>query len=1083
MKNKHQNFQNRFDIKRIIRLMIIMLIISVNLIPVQAQNTIGQEKKKIKMTNVTVQQLVDKLGSNFKYSFFIVDEQVGKMQVSVDLKNATIEEILDHAFQGKSIIYSIKDKSITISVKKNQSTSKNPQKSELMNISGIVYDESHQPLIGASLMVNNSTIGTITDVNGRFSLTTPTKGKLKVSYIGSESKIIELDGKSAYEISLNSSVHNLNEVVAIGYGSLSKKEVSSSIVSVSKENFLQSAVSNPMELVTGKVAGLNVNSTAAANPNSTPSLQIRGATSLSAGNGPLIVINDVPGGDLASVSPQDIESITVLKDGASAAIYGTRGSNGVILVKTKQGTTGSSKFSATYDSWFGVNLLKDVPRVLTTDEFRKYRTSKVDYGGNTNWYKAIMNDFVYDNNQYIGFDGSTQKGWYSASLNYKDSKGMEKNNQRTEYGGRFDMSQKTLNNLVEFTGSINLRKTKSQNSNAPFSTITIRNPTLPIYNEDGTYYIATDPAVRTNPVEELNENKSFTDGLYLRTNIGLKLNLIKTENQFLNTAITLYYQQNGYDNQYYSPSIVTKVNNSYAGYASLSNTVYNDRSFDWVTNYFLKINDQSLKVVTGYTYQDFTNTNRSMNNSDFTYDDFLWNNIGSGGYLPAGKSGMSSDKSIYKLIALFGRANYNWKDLIFASASLRYEGSTKFGENNKWGYFPAASVAWEMANMNFIKNNISQINSLKLRASYGVTGRSGFSSYQSIATYGSSGYYNMNGAWITAFTPNRNPNPDLKWEKGVNTNLGLDFSLFGGRLSGSVDYFDRQSRDLLYSYSAPQPPMIFSTILVNVGTVVNRGWELTLEGEIIKNNNLSWNSNIMFSTGKSRLKSLTNDVYGASYLDMYQKPGIGTTEYLFRYKEGSEIGQFYGYRHAGISTDGKLMIYNKDGVAIVKGQEKVEDKVYLGSGVPKAFLSWNNTFRYKNFDLNVFFTGALGFKIMNFEDYSLGFSSNAADNVLLKAYTERSNITGASDILTSYHLHDGTYMKLQNITLGYTTRFKNNYINKLRVFAAAKNLYTFTSYDGRDPSAVDVTGLTPGVDTYGAYPASVELSLGLTVNF
>ncbi len=1063
--------------------LIIILICILGLTGSYASVYSQQTKLDLNVKKMAVKDVLKLIEDQSEFSFMYNASKIDVYRkIDLNVEKSSVEDVLKKIFPGEDFFYKIIDRNIIISVSSEANGTESGQQQK--TVTGKVTDSSGIPLPGVTVVLKGTTTGIITDANGNYSLSNiPANASLKFSFIGMKSQEVEVGGKTTVNVKMDEETIGIEEVVAIGYGTIGKKEVSSSIVSVNKEDFIQTAVSSPMELVTGKIAGLNVNSTETANPNSSPSLQIRGATSLSAGNNPLIVINGIPGGNLQSISPQDIESITVLKDGASSAIYGTRGANGVILVTTKQGTAGAEKFSATYESWFGVNFLKNIPRLLTADEFRKYNRG-FDYGGNTDWYRAIMNDFIYDDNQYVSFNGSTSKGWYNVSLNYVNSLGMEKGNSRKEYGGRFDIMQKILNNRVEFTASVNIRKATADRRGSGFGfNIMTRNPTIPIYNEDGSYYHTESLANVRNPVEDINGISSYMDSFYILATTGLKLHLIQNNNQSLNTSLSTTYEQNATDGKSYTPSTITTLENDYSGRANLTNGLNGNRTLEWLTNYSLRVGKHEIKALLGYSYQDFMSKDRSMTNSNFAYDDFLWNAIGSGSWLPEGRAGMSSDKSLYKLISIFGRANYSWKNLIMASASLRYEGSTKFGKNNKWGYFPAASVAWEMANMDFIKDNANIINSLKLRISYGVTGRSGFDSYKSIATYGQSGYYFMDDKWVNAFAPSRNPNPNLQWEKGVNTNLGLDFSLWKGRLSGSIDLFDRSSQDLLYNYTAPQPPMIYSGILVNVGTVQNRGLEVLFKGDIIKSNDFAWNSTFIYSTGKTYLKKLSNDIYGASYLDMYKKPGVGTTEYLFRYVEGGQIGQFYGYRNAGISNDGKLMVYDQNGNPIIKGLEKNEDKTFIGSGVPKAFLSWDNTLRYKKFDLNLFFRGALGFDIMNFYDYKMGFMAVPAENVLLRAYTDNVQVTGEPGILSSYHLQKGNYVKLENISFGYSTGLHNNYINKIRVFLAAKNVYTLTSYKGHDPSSIMVNGLTPGVDDLEGYPSAMELSLGLTINF
>lgn len=956
----------------------------------------------------------------------------------------------------------------------------------LSQVSGQVRDQNGELLPGVNVIIKGTAQGTVVEANGRFVLSgVDENSTLVFSFIGFEKLEVEVAGRSTIDVVLRESGLSLNEVVVIGYGTLNKRELSSSIVNVNREDFQQGAVNNPLELVSGKVAGMNVVTSAGANPNVGSSVQIRGATSLIASNDPLVVIDGIPGGDLRNISPQDIESITVLKDGASSAIYGTRGANGVILVTTRQGKGAPGSVNVSYDSWFGMNFATNKPKILTADEFRRSMRGH-DYGASTDWYDALLRDFSYDNNQYLSIEGKTEKGHYTSSFNYKKATGLDIANERKEIGGRFAIMQRAMDDVVEFTGSLNARKVKEiWGNDGQFDNAITINPTMPIFNENGGYYHPTSPTGARNPVEELTERQRGGDRIYLLANSGVKLSLLKTASHNLNTGITYSLQYNDLNQHDFVPSTTAESEqNGYAGRATLQYQKWQNQMFEWVTNYAYDINGHSLKTVLGYSYQDFEWESRWLENRDFSYDNFLWHNIQSGSYLSDGRAGMSTGKSLSKLIGFFGRVNYNFNDYLFASASLRHEGSTKFGTENKWGYFPAASLAVELANTGLINND--NINSLKLRVSYGVTGRSDFGSYMSLSTYSSGGKYYMDGAWVTGYGPAINPNPELKWEKGVNTNIGVDF-MFWNRLSGSVDFFDRSSKDLLYTYQAPQPPMIYDNILVNVGTISNKGVEISLNSENLRGNNFSWNSSVNFSYGTTSLKTLSNEVYQASFLELYRKPGIGTTEFLFRVEEGQKIGQFYGYKHAGVGSNGDLLIYNKNGEIITKGSESMEDKRFIGNGVPTTFLSLNNTFKYMNFDLNIFMRGAFDYDIMNFRRYGMGLKMSGTANVLREAYTKYAEVTRDGAFLSSFFLERGDYMKIENVTLGYTLRMKeklqNRFVDRLRTFVSVKNIYTITGYTGNDPSIVQVNGLTPGVDTGSAYPTALQVSLGLTINF
>lgn len=955
-----------------------------------------------------------------------------------------------------------------------------------LQVQGKVTDNTGEGLIGASVLVKGSTNGVITDFDGNYVLQNVDNNAVLVfSYVGYKTQEIEVKGRSRIDVTLSDDQQLLEEVVVVGYGSLSKKEVSSSIVQVDKKNFNAGAMNNPMEMLTGKVAGLTVNNTASANPNSSSSLQIRGATSISASNSPLVVIDGIAGGDIRNLSAQDIESMTVLKDAASAAIYGTRGANGVILVTTRKGTGGEAgKAQVTYDSYFGVNFGKGKPEVLSADEFRQSRRGN-DYGYSTDWYDLLMRDFSYENNQYLSIDGNTKNGYYGASFNYKQSTGLDIRAEREEYGLRFTTNQRMMDGLVEVGGSINARRVNEEWGNdGMFDTALSMNPTMPVYNADGTYYQPTSPTDARNPVQELMVNSNNGQRLYVLGSAEVKLNLLRSEKHLLNTSLNYSLHYNDLKSNYYTPS--TSGESYWAGYNGRANIQYQKwwtNRLEWLANYTLTLQEQSIKAVAGYNYEETYWESVQAGNNNFTFDDMLWHNIGSGSFLADGKASMSSGKSLAKLIGVFGRVNYNWRDMLFVSASMRYEGSTKFGADSKWGAFPSLSVAWEMTEMPFMKDVTDVVQSLKPRVSYGVTGRSDFGSYQALQTYSTSGTYMMDGQWISGYAPSVNANSNLAWEKSVSINVGVDFALFN-RLRGSVEYFDRQSRDLLYNYTAPQPPYIHSNILVNVGTTINRGFEVSLEGDILKDTPLKWTSNINYSYGTTKLDKLSNDTYKSSYVDLYQKPGVGTNEYFFRIEEGSKVGQFYGYEYAGVDENGNMMVYKADGEKVLSSQANPDDKRYIGNGTPTSFFSWGNTFTYKNFDLSLMFNGAAGFEIFNMRKYGMGLQGCGTDNVLREAYLDDSYIKTGGGVISSFFLEKGDYIKLDNVTLGYNfTPKENKYINGLRVYVTAKNLFTLTGYSGNDPSTVGINGLTPSVDVTSAYPSATQVSVGLNIRF
>ena len=669
-------------------------------------------------------------------------------------------------------------------------------------------------------------------------------------------------------------------------------------------------------------------------------------------------------------------------------------------------------------------------------------------------------------------------------MSYKNSLGVDLVDAREEFGARAAVEQRLIKDILQLNISLNARRVNEEYGNdGSFGTALTINPTFPIYNEDGSYYQPTAPTNATNPVEAMLNKTANGQRLYTTGAVSLKANFIKTDVHNLSSTVTYSLDYNDYKSNNYTPiESHDKYWNGYEGTASLSYSKNWRNQLEWLFNYSFHSGEHHLNAVAGYSYQDFNSESMNMTNRGFTYDSILWNDIGAGTARtenPA-QTSMGSGKSLSKVIALLGRVNYNWNNTIFASLSLRHEGATNFGVNNKWGNFPAASIAWEMANMDFMQG-VRWITSLKPRVSYGVTGRRGGSNV-SRPTYGSHGQYYMDGEWVKGYRPATNANPDLRWEKLVAVNAGIDFVLFNNRLRGSLDLYDRRSPDLLYNYTAPQPPFIHSSILVNVGETQNLGAELSLDGDIIMKKNFSWTSGINASTGYSKIRTLSNQIYGASYIDMLGTGGLGQTSYYYRYTEGSRIGTLYGYEAAGVNEYGDMMVYDNDGNVITAASANAAFKRYIGNTIPKLFLSWNNTFRYKNFDLSIFMNGAFGHMIYNNRRAgNLQSSGNA--NVFRTAYTRDKDVREYGGVVTSYFLEHGDFMKIQNVSLGYTLTPKSEIIRSLRVFLTATDLYTITGYTGTDPALLSTNGLTPGVDNGTGYPETRVVTLGATVTF
>ena len=950
-------------------------------------------------------------------------------------------------------------------------------------ISGHVKDDTGEDIIGASIVVKGTQGGTVTDFDGNFKVQCKPGTTLVITYVGFVPQ--EVKAQDGMDITLKEDVAQLNEVVVVGYGSLAKKEISSSVVQINKDQFNQGAASDPMALVAGKVAGLNVSTSADANPNAMTDIQVRGAGSLSASNGPLVVIDGIAGGDLRNIATQDVESITVLKDAGSAAIYGTRGANGVILVTTKKGSGTAGVTNVTYDSYIALNFQKGKPDILSTDEYRRSRRGP-DYGADTDWWKEITRSASYNLNQYISIDSSTKNGYFGASVNYKKGNGLDIVSNREEYGGRFVMEQRVLQNYVQFNASLSGRKVHEEWGNdGLFDTALTTNPTIPVKNADGSYFQASSPTGVHNPVNDLRENVSQGDRIYLLGNADVKVNILQLEQHNLNTSLSYALQYNDLKDNFYTPTKSSESYwNGYAGRARINYQKWWTNRLEWLVNYTMTMGKHQLKAVLGYSWERNKWEQSGNENMGFVYDALSYHGIGSGSYLKDGKANLWAGSSESTLIGFFGRLNYNYNDIIFASASMRREGSTKFGTNTKWGSFPSGSLAWEITNTPFAESVGAFFQSLKPRVSYGVTGRSDFDAYKSLATYSTYSSYYIDNQWLNGYAPSLNANPDLAWEKSTAFNVGIDFVALNSRLRGSVEYFDRRSKDLLYNYTAPQPPFIYNTILVNVGTTKNTGLEVSIDYDVLAKKDLKWTTGINWSTGDTKLTKLSSDVYQMAYLNLYQKPGPGSSEFFFRVEEGGKIGQFYGYEHAGVDENGGLLVYDNDGNAQAAASADPAWKRNIGNGAPKHFLSWTNSFRYKNWDLSTLFRGAFGHKIFNMRKYGMGLRGAGTENVLRTAYTDDADVFSSGGIITSYFLENGNYFKLDNVTVGYSfVPKKRELIESLRVYLTAKNLFTLTAYKGNDPSIVTSTGITPGIDSNSAYPQATNFTLGVTLRF
>ncbi|MDR1201373.1 MAG: SusC/RagA family TonB-linked outer membrane protein [Tannerellaceae bacterium] len=951
-----------------------------------------------------------------------------------------------------------------------------------VTVKGVVKDPAGLEVIGANIMEKGTTNGTITNIDGSFTLNVKQGSVLVISYIGYST--LELPATANMNIILAEDNQRLDEVIVVGYGTTVKKDLTTAVTSISRNDFIQGAVMDPMQMIDGRVAGLAISSTAIGDPNASSTLQIRGASSLKAGNSPLIVIDGMPGGDLRNLSQQDIESITVLKDGSAAAIYGSRGANGVVLVTTRQAKAG--KVSIAYDGYVNHLMVAAKPDILSPEEFIAKGRAK-DFGSRTNWYDELLNKDNIGQNHNVSIAGGSESTMFRLSANYRKADGIDIASGREEYGLRASFRQVTLENRLEVGGNLSYRVAEEDYTDyGSFRVAAKLNPTV---DKDEMEYFKG-RYDEWNPIKNLTERENGATQEYITADFNLKLNILDN----LNTELKLARQgHNKKQREYYTKYHRESIDNARAGRARLQQEGWVDWTLEWLGNYSYKIDKHDFKIMGGYSYQEFNYEKFWAENMDFPSDQFKWNYLQGGRWNNAeGRLGMESDKTKEKTIAFLGRLNYDYDNLFLLTASIRYEGNTKFGEDHKWGAFPAASAAWRFSRLSFFEDK-PYVNDLKLRFSYGVTGRSNFDKYIALAKYSGYGWQiDSNGQWIQVYGPGNNPNKDLVWEKQISYNIGLDYTLFDNRLWGAAEFFIREGKDVIAEYDVPVPPYLHQNLWTNVGTTDSKGFELQLNADIVRTKDFNYNSFATIYYVKSKLKSFSNQTFTKGYIDGNGLPSPGNPGPAQRLADGKEMGSFYGYKYAGVDDLGRIMIYkggDVNGEKIAADDAQDSDRTYLGNGSPKWVIAWGNTFTYKGIDLSFKFQGLFDYDILNIEQMYLGLQAEPEINLLHSAYEKNGHILGTKKV-TDYFIENGNYLKLDNITLGWTPKLKTKWISNLRIYGTINNVFTITKFTGMDPANIKTTGIWPGIrsgnddsNPMDIYPTTRNLTFGVQISY
>lgn len=960
-------------------------------------------------------------------------------------------------------------------------------------VTGKVKDSSGEPVIGASVVVKgNNTMGTITDFDGNFMLDVPAKSVLVISYIGYVTQEVPTAGKNSLEIVLKEDTKTLDEVVVIGYGTQRKGDVTSSVASVKADNFVKGAVKDVGQLIQGKVAGLAIT-----NPNGDPTgstqIRLRGTNTIGGANtAPLVLIDGIPG-ELGTVAPEDVESVDVLKDGSAAAIYGTRGTNGVILITTKQ-AKGVDINQVEYNGYVSTSLIAKKLDMLNADEFRTLYPDQ-DHGADTDWIDEISRTPV-SHVHNLSLMGGNSKTNYIANLNYASRQGIMKKSDFESFQGRIEVTHRMFDDKLKLKFGLFGKKNQMESTTSGgsfrgwvYGQATRRNPTDPVRNEDGTWNENVSKFEYENPLALLYEAEGNVKKTQLRYNGNIVYNPIK---DLTLSAVFSYIRDNM--NRGYGETLnhISALRDGLAGWSSVGAYTKMEKLMELTAQYNKEIGAHKFSVLGGYSYNETDFEELWIDNYGFQDDYFGgWHNIGIGSALKDGKANIGSKKTPTNLIGFFGRATYSFKNRYLLMGALRYEGASQlWGTDNAWGLFPSISVGWRITEEAFMKNQ-KIFDDLKLRVGYGVTGSQPKDPFLGVAMLKYGSYAFVNGNWVQTIVPASNSNPDLKWEEKKETNIGLDFVSWGGRLSGSIDYYNRDVDGLIYEYGVPTPPNLYNKTMANGGTMRNRGVEVLVTVVPVQNKDFEWSTTGTFSLNSNKLISLSGSIFKSDY-DYFN---TGTVEYSgqvadsHRVQVGESIGNFYGFKVVDVDSEGRWIYEDRNGelVNYKDFTHAPEDKHVIGNGLPKWYAGWNNTFRYKNFDLNVTMRGAFGFQIinggrMNYENVKNSRFENRLKSVNDLVFGKHTLSPEVEPEFNSYYVEDGDYWKIDNITLGYSFGQVGKYIKSLRIYGSVLNALTITGYKGIDPE-VSTDGLTPGYDTRDRYPSVRSFTFGVNVKF
>lgn len=1111
---------------------------------------VNAQKVTFNGEQVSLKQAFEQIESVSKYKIAYNTAQLDvNRKVTLNQKDTDVLQVLDQLLAGTGCTYKVNENYIVIT---------SQQTGAVKKVHGVVKDVNGEPIIGANVVVKgNPSNGTITDLNGNFDLSVTSNTTLQVSYIGYNTQELFVGKKTDFNIVLKEDTELLDEVVVVGYGTMKKKDLTGAVASVKMDDAPVGTVSTISHALAGKAAGLQVN-TISAQPGSGSTFRIRGAASVNAGNDPLIIIDGFPVSPtddskiqtgkydsgssdniLASINPNDIESIEVLKDASSTAIYGARAGNGVIIITTKKGKTGAPK--VTYSGTASVQTMAAKYEMLSAKDFmiqsNRYaleewrRSNGIGvYGGkseaeaatpytpyytdaeianpayDTDWFKEITRT-GFQTQHNLSVNGGTEMTKYLISGNFFKQNGVVKNNDMDRYTARVNVEQKVskyVNLGVNMTLSRNTTNNvplgAGQNENASIMVAAAQfSPILPVRDEEGEYVLNSQAAFLPNPVSLL----EITDKTVKERMLGTAYVEIKPIEELTlkgNFGIDRNYQKHSV----YMPK-TTLYGQKTGGQANIAQYDKSDYLMELTANYSKRFGDHNLNALVGYSFQRFTDESLSAGNSQFLIDGFLYNNLGAGAY-PKPSVGSSASKS--EMASFFGRINYSYKDRYLLTATMRADGASNFAKNNRWGYFPSVALGWRFTEEEFMQPLTSVLSNGKLRVSFGQTGNSNIGNR--VISYYSTGNNNeFGGTEQVGVYLSQMGNVDLKWETTTEWNVGVDLGFFKNRLNVTAEYFHKVVSDLLSERSLLGFQEV-STIAANIGETQSQGFELTINSTNFNTKNFGWNTDFKFSLYRDKWKT-RDESWKPSAYSVYDSP----IRYQYGYLSDGLIqpGETVDWMPGAIPGQVKIKdingyVYNEDGSVKVdqhgiplksgKPDGKLDDadKVIYGSSDPGYLLGLNNTFRWKNFDLNIYFYGQ--FDLLNSGSYKdLWLTGASGMTGIVNMYRGYNMPVSAKDVWTSdnqsavrpgyfqdkstwgigdYYLQKSWFVRCRNITLGYTIPVNQgrNILSNVRVYFDVNNPFTITPYDGLDLETDN---------SVWAYPNVRSFSLGVDITF